>query len=243
MQPHDSQREQMPRRTRADEPEKIRQKLASLLRTLSDKSGPVADQVGTLVQMHHCLRDLGASIAARLAPNSSGSARARLLAYFQLQVGKIVHTDELMIIGGIGDYPRRIRELRTQHGWPIISGLSVRDIRGAAGSGHVPTTAMSPEEYILIEDVQDSDAVRRWANAGRIREAAQGIKEAILTYMLASPRCRITAEELRYVAGNDGSWPTALELLRKEGWQIDSYENSADDVPFGLYVLTSTDRA
>src|SRR4051812_36647451 len=119
----------MARRSQTSDAEDLRKRLSDLFGELPDrlKTGTVVEQVGELVRAHHLLRDLGSSIGAALAPDDSNSGRARVLSYLLLQVGRVVHTDELMIVAGIGDYPRRIRELRTDHGWPIISGLSVMD--------------------------------------------------------------------------------------------------------------------
>jgi hypothetical protein len=66
----------------------------------------------------------------------------------------------LECVAGIGDYPRRIRELRTDHGWPTISGFSVMDLRAdelnAGIAAALLPTPMVPEEYLLIEDRQDA---------------------------------------------------------------------------------------
>jgi hypothetical protein len=217
--------------------------LAELPRRL--ESGTVGEQVCELVNVHHHLRDLGASIGASLAPGNSGSGRARLIAYLRAQVGQIVHTDELMIVAGIGDYPRRIRELRADHGWPIISGLAVKDMRDEAaayrGERSSLPSSMAPEEYLLIEDNQDKDAIRRWELAGSIRSEKASVKERVLHYLLESVGKRATAEELRYVAGNESSWPAAVRELREEGWQIQSNQFGFDHLPPGIYILQTAE--
>lgn len=48
------------------------------------------------------------------------SGRARVLEYMKLRVGQVVRKEELIIVSGIHDYPRRIRELR-EAGWDIVS--------------------------------------------------------------------------------------------------------------------------
>ena len=150
-----------------------------------------------------------------------------------------------MIVAGIGDYPRRIRELRTKFGWPIISGMAVRDLRADARSDkraeQIPGN-MAPEEYLLIEDAADPTAVIRWQNAGRIRAKGGQIETALLRYFRQSPGSRVTAEELRYVAGNDGGWPAAVRSLVADGWQIAAHNPRANSIPFGIFILESTDR-
>lgn len=234
----------MARRSQTGNPEDLRLRLLELLRDLPERlrSGSIGEQVSSLVEVNLHLRALGASIGASLAPEDAGSGRARLLAYLRVQTGRIVHTDELMIVAGIGDYPRRIRELRGDHGWPIISGLAVRDMRAAIDDGRPGSRAnqvsrMAPEEYMLIEDAQDPDAVRRWQEAAVIRDQTPDIKSALAAYFKRAPGKRVTAEELRYVAGNNSGWPAVIRALRQEGWQILSKDDGAEDMPWGIYTF------
>lgn len=235
----------MARRSQTGNPEELRLRLLDLLRDLPERlrNGSIGEQVSSLVEVNLHLRALGASIGASLAPEDSGSGRARLLAYLRIQVGQIVHTDELMIVAGIGDYPRRIRELRGDHGWPIISGLAVRDMRVAIDDGRPGSRAeqvgrMAPEEYMLIEDARDPDAVLRWQEAAVIRDQTADMKTALATYLKRAPGKRVTAEELRYVAGNNSGWPAVIRALREEGWQIASKDDGAEELPWGIYTFT-----
>jgi hypothetical protein len=234
------------RRSQTGNPEELRLSLIGLLGDLPERlrTGSIGEQVCSLVEVNLQLRALGASIGASLAPEDAGSGRARLLAYLRNQVGRIVHTDELMIVAGIGDYPRRIRELRGDHGWPIISGLAVRDMRADAASNKKKGPGeqlgkMAAEEYLLIEDACDPDAVGRWASALDIREKSADTKTAVLTYLRRAVGKRVTAEELRYVSGNSSGWPAAVRTLRGEGWQISAKADGADKLPWGIYVLES----
>lgn len=232
------------RRSMTGDPEELRLKLVKLLDELPDQlqNGTVGEQVCGLVEVNLHLRALGASIGASLAPHDADSGRARLLAYLRNQSGRIVHTDELLIVAGISDYARRIRELRANYGWPIISGMAVRDMRNDAGvpRGHdrrQQIGKMAPDEYLLIEDVCDPDAVRRWQEAPKIRDDAPDIKAAILAYLRRAPGKRVTAEELRYVAGNSGTWPSAVRSLCGEGWAIASKGNNNPNMPWGVFTL------
>jgi len=240
----------MARRSQTGNPEVLRLKLVELLHDLPERlrSGTIGEQVSSLVEVNLHLRALGASIGASLSPESGGSGRSRLLAYLRHQVGRIVHTDELLIVAGIGDYPRRIRELRADHGWPIISGLAVRDMRAdtaAAGKrnrGVEQVSKMVAEEYLLIEDTCDPDAIGRWEQAVTIRDQSSDVKSAVLAYLKRAPGKRVTAEELRYVAGNSSTWPAAVRELRDEGWSIASKDAGSEDLPWGLYILDSGRR-
>ena len=63
------------------------------------------------------------------------SARDKLRAYFEMNVGRIITTQELSKIGGISEYARRIRELRDDEGMQI--------------SSHNDDPSLKPGEYIL----------------------------------------------------------------------------------------------
>jgi hypothetical protein len=240
----------MARRSQTGNPEVLRLKLVDLLHDLLERlrSGTIGEQVSSLVEVNLHLRALGASIGASLSPESAESGRARLLAYLRHQVGQIVHTDELLIVAGIGDYPRRIRELRANHGWPIISGLAVRDMRADAAAaekrsrGVEQVSKMAAEEYLLIEDNCDPDAIGRWEQAVTIRDQSSDVKAAVLGYLKRAPGKRVTAEELRYVAGNSRTWPAAVRNLRDEGWSIASKDAGSKDLPWGLFILESSKR-
>lgn len=232
----------MARRSQTSDPEILRKRLIELLHDLPQRlaHGTVGEQVGELVQVHHHLRDLGASIGATLAPDDSDSGRARLIAYLRAQVGRIVHTDELMIVAGIGDYPRRIRELRAHHGWPIISGLAVRDLRLLPVSKEalkaVPA-GIAPDEYLLLEDYQDRDAPLRWTACGAMRDPAAAPRSLVRDYFERFPNQRITAEELRYLVGNKTDWVAGIADLLASGRTIDGAELAAKDSPPGIFIL------
>lgn len=196
--------------------------------------------MGELVQVHHHLRDLGASIGASLAPENSNSGRARLIAYFRAQTGKIVHTDELMIVAGIGDYPRRIRELRSQEGWPIISGLAVRDMRQLAKGDRdalrtVPS-AIAPDEYLLLQDRQDKAAPARWTEIAAMRKREAPVRTIIREFFERFPNQHITAEELRYLVGNDSAWTSAMLEIVANSCEIDGADLKSTKVPAGIFV-------
>jgi hypothetical protein len=232
----------MARRSKTADAAELHSRLIELLTGLPQRlrHGSIGEQVGELVQVHHLLRDLGASIGATLAPGDSDSGRARLIAYLRAQTGRIVHTDELMIVAGIGDYPRRIRELRSDHGWPIISGLAVRDLRSLGASQaalkRVPA-GMAPDEYLLLENRRDSAAPERWAAIKVMRTSAEPIGRLIVSYFQRFPDQRITAEELRYLAGNKADWVAGIDHMIAAGHKLEGADFAAADVPPGIFVF------
>jgi len=40
----------------------------------------------------------------------------------------VITGDELMVVSGIGEWARRVRELRVEFGWWIYSGVTFQDI-------------------------------------------------------------------------------------------------------------------
>ncbi len=67
-----------------------------------------------------------------------GGARNRLLLYFKENVMRIVTTEELRYVAKSNEFPRRIRELRTEEGYPIATFYTGRpDLR--------------PGEYVLLD--------------------------------------------------------------------------------------------
>lgn len=231
----------MARRSKTSDPETLRARLVEILQDLPHRlnHGSVGEQVNELVRIHHQLRDLGASIGAALAPHDAGSGRARLIAYLRHQVGRVVHTDELMIVAAIGDYPRRIRELRAKHGWPIISGLAVRDLRGLSSDPEALRRSpggMAPDEYLLLEDRQDPEAIDRWAFIGSCI-GSRPPEVLLREYFERFPDQRITAEELRILTDNKSDWTAAMQMLAAAGARIDGYDLRAPGIPAGIFIF------
>ncbi len=221
----------------------LRRNLIELLNDLPERlrHGSVGDQVCELVQIHHNLRDLGASIGAKLAPDNARSGRARIIAYLRAQVGRIVHTDELMIVAAIGDYPRRIRELRGEHGWPIISGMAVRDLRLLGARAEALRSApasMAPDEYLLLEDLQDMSAPERWRVAGEMGKVGMRPTALVRAYFEMFPGRRITAEELRYLVGNKSDWAWAVSELVASAFQVAGADLVSPGLPAGIFVFS-----
>lgn len=54
-------------------------------------------------------------------PPRKPSARTKLRAFFEANLGRVLTTNELSEVAGINDYQRRIRELRDEEGMQILS--------------------------------------------------------------------------------------------------------------------------
>jgi hypothetical protein len=75
----------------------------------------------------------------------------------------VIHGDELMVVSGIQDWPRRLRELRCELGWSIASGVTLHEMAdGETLPFDIEVDQLRPEEYILLDTNQDRDAAYRW---------------------------------------------------------------------------------
>lgn len=235
----------MARRSRTADPVLLRQKLIDAIREYGQAplDSPLRERVRGLIPVAHTLRDLGGS----MLPGTT-AGKKRILDYFRLHVGQVVSTDELMIVAGIGDYPRRIRELRKEEGWPILSSAGVKQIRadlleaGLLETGTLPT--MSRDDYVLVEDRQDLEAAKRWKLANTIRRGKGSVKTKVLAYLRANVGERVNGEELRYVANKKNEWPRRTRELRTEdGWPVVTRQSGDPTLPVGVYILAEDKQA
>jgi hypothetical protein len=184
------------------------------------------------------LVDAGVSMAklGRTAnPDAAGiSAHDRLELYFTSHAGAIIHTRELAVVSGISDYARRIRELRVQDGYKILSSASNDPESGIQ---------LSPSQYLLIDPEADRTAARRWHLANRIRRQEQGGSQArLLKYFQKNVHQVVTTEELAYVARAKEFGRRVRELRTEQGYAIATRFTGRPDLRMGEYVLETLER-
>ncbi len=160
-------------------------------------------------------------------------ARTRLLLYLQANIGVVIDSAELEVVSGISDYPRRIRELRVQFGYQIVSG---------AGNDPASGLTLRPSQYVLLQAEPDRDAAHRWHTANQIRRLSLSAQDKILQYLQANTGRVVTSEELAYVA-KISDWPRHVRELRtEEGYAVATRFTGRPDLRSGEYVLESADR-
>lgn len=225
-------------------------RLKGLLDAFADRltDADLRDQVRSLVPVFQELRRLGTS----LLPEDPGSARGRIIAYLQRYPMTLIDGDELLVISGIGEWARRVRELRVQFGWWIYTGLTLRELAednpmAAAeitdGLG-VHIDQIRPDHYVLVRTDQDRDAAHRWNVLNGIRKQPMGVKAKVLAYLRANVGKPVTMEELRYLAGDKNEWARRVRELRTEdGWPIFTRMQGRPDLPVGSYVLDEDKQA
>lgn len=233
----------MARRSKQDNPEELRQKLLELLSDFENnlKLDDLRQRVRGLIPVFNTLRDLGSS----MIPEGE-SGRDRILLYLCKFPYMIIDGQELMVVAGIDDWARRVRELRVEHGWKILSGVTAGEImqewvdEEGAPPIDVALKEMKPDDYILLDPRQDREAAHRWRSANRIRKLELSIKDKILMFFKENVGNEISGEELRYVANNKTEWARRVRELRtEEGWPVLTKTTGMPELPVGIYVFAS----
>lgn len=219
--------------------EEIRRKLQELVINFEQElaSGDLRQQVLALIPCFKYLRDLGKS----LVPVDAGrSARDRILHYFLEYPRVVIKGDELLVVSGIQEYARRVRELKVQFGWSIASGITAREmhVENEFPLKSINPESMGPADYILLSKRQDRDAAFRWQLANDIRKENTGVRDKLLKYFRANIGKQITGEELKYLAKNKSEWGRRVRELRTEmGWPIVTKNSGRPDLDVGIYLL------
>jgi hypothetical protein len=225
-------------------------RLKALLDAFAERlaEADLRDQVRSLIPVFHELRSLGSGLLAE----SPGSARERIITYLRRYPMILIDGDELLVISGIGEWARRVRELRVQYGWWIYTGVTLQELaeenpEAAADLGErlgVPIGSIRPSHYLLLRNEQDRDAAHRWNLLNGIRKQAISVKAKILAYLRANVGTPVTLEELRYLAGDRSEWARRVRELRTEdGWPIFTRMQGRPDLPVGSYVLDEDKQA
>lgn len=221
--------------------ESIRRKIKTLIDNFENelKSSDLRQKVLSLVPVFHNLRELGKSL---LNKENLSSARDRIIFYFKKYPGVVINGDELLVVSAIQEYARRVRELRVQFGWSIISGVTAKEMAAEyeLPIDNLDVGKMKPNDYILLTEDQDRDAAHRWNIANEIRKRKDSVRSKILDYFKKNVGKSITGEELRYVANDKTEWARRVRELRTEfGWPIVTKNTGRPDLSVGTYVLES----
>ncbi len=219
--------------------EQIRQRLLKLLDNFEQElaTGDLRRKVLALVPCFHHLRNLGKSL---IPHQVAKSARDRILHYFLKYPGVIIAGDELLVVAGIQEYARRVRELKVQFGWPIISGNTAKQMsnEGEFPLKGIDIMSMGPSDYILLSSRQDREAAHRWNLANEIRRESISVRDKLIKYFKKNIGQEITGEELKYLAKDRSEWARRVRELRTEfGWPIVTRNTGRPDLEVGVYLL------
>lgn len=241
----------MARRSQPEnEPEAIRQSLVVLLTNFAEelKKSDLRTKVISLIPAFHKLRDLGSSLIPK---NEACSARERIIAYFMRYPRTIIDGDELMVVSGIAEWARRLRELRVQFGWLIYSGVTFQHMVEAADASEDTDEAASleaalgvhpaqikPDQYVLMREDQDRHAAHRWHVLNEVRRKKASVTDKIIEYFRKNVGEEITGEELKYLAKDKKEWARRVRELRtQQGWPIVTKNSGRSDLSIGVYLL------
>jgi len=225
----------------------IKELLDSFLERLDHSD--LRQQVISLVPAVHSLRDLGSGL---LVGTHITSGKDRILAYLRKYPGTLIDGDELMVVAGIGEWARRVRELRVEAGWRIYTGATLNDmledapefedeLKTLLGSDEI---RIRPDQYVLISEEQDREAAHRWKLLNSIRKKPGGVKTKILEYLRENVGHVVTGEELRYLARDKKEWARRIRELRTEdGWPVITRMHGRPDLAVGEYLLEEDRQA
>lgn len=156
--------------------------------------------------------------AKRAAPGEGG--KSRILAYLLARTGQVVRGEELAEISGIREWPRRVRELRVEDGYPI--------------------TEVGSSAYRLEADRPDLDQAAAWKTANLIRRRKGSATDRIAALLEARVGKVVNREQIDYVAKIASGGRRIRELRDERGWPINSHIDEAELGP-GEYRLASLD--
>ncbi|MDR4480545.1 MAG: HNH endonuclease signature motif containing protein [Nitrospira sp.] len=162
-----------------------------------------------------------------------------------------------MVVSGIGEWARRVRELRVEFGWWIYSGVTVADmvedarttendaelasLKNALG---IDPSKIKPDQYVLMRVEQDREAAHRWNVLNEIRKKKGSVSDRIIEYFRRNVGQEITGEELKYLAKDKKEWARRVRELRTEqGWPIVTKNSGRTDLAVGVYVLEEDRQA
>lgn len=219
--------------------EALRRKLAALIQNFEEelKAPELRQKVRSLVPIFRELRNLGKSL---LPAEAGTAARNRILYYFQKYPLEVIEGNELLVVSGIQEYARRVRELRVEFGWQIASGVTIEEMLKEGEEASAELRAMKSDDYILLNPEQDKEAAHRWNVANEIRKSPGAVRDKILRFLQENVGQPVTLEELKYIAKNKSEWARRVRELRTEcGWPVVTRNTGAPTLKVGEYMLES----
>lgn len=137
-------------------------------------------------------------------------ARAKLRSHFLANIGKVMDSEELReVSGGISEWARRVRELRTEEGYLILT--------------HNDRSDLKPGQYILL-DPKPAPAFER------------AISKEVRAFVL--DRNGFTCQQCGAVAGEPHPYDSSRKTRLHIGHIIDKSMGGSDD-PANLRALCS----
>jgi hypothetical protein len=216
------------------DPQELIHRIDTLLAEFETAYGNLTlrEKVLRLVDILKTTKALGVSVV-RADGCDARDARERIRLYLVANVGVTLSATELEVVAGISEYGRRIRELRVEKGYKIITGAS-NDPEGGL--------TLKPTEYLLLRAEPDRDSAHRWHSANEVRKLKIGAQDKILRFLQDNVNHVVTTEELRYVAQVSEYGRRTRELRTEQGYAIATRFTGRPDLKQGEYILEDLDR-
>ena len=148
-------------------------------------------------------------------------AKWKMLTYLQAHANDWVWGDELKAVAGIGEWARRVRELKIEDGWAIEE---------------------EGQRYRLKSLDRNEEDASIWSIMNSIRRRPGSAKDRIAALLEARVGKVLTRDEMDYVAKIKEGSRRWRELRELEGWPIESHIDDPLLRP-GEYRLASADPA
>ncbi len=196
-----------------------------------ERSGlTLRERVLRLVELRSKVQELGIAAVAE-GGICERAAQSRMRQYLIAHYGIPIGHAELAVVAGISAFARRIRQLRTEEGYRIVTGKVTDPFAGIE---------MRRDEYMLIAPEPDLDAARRWHVANRIRRMPGSGPSRMLAFLRENVGRAVTTDELGYVAKEGSAFTRRVRELRTQGgYAIATRFTGRPDLPSGVYVLES----
>lgn len=191
--------------------------------TLLLKLAPAVRRREQREQVENAAGDLHAAVVQAFGPREVAvrgrGGRAKIVGYLKDHLGEWIYGDELAAVSGIGEWARRVRELRVEEGY---------DIEEEGG------------RYRLNSATPDAAVAKRWQTANTIRRTGRSARDRIAMFFEANVGTVVTRDELDYVANIKEGSRRVRELRDEEGWPIESHIDDPE-LRAGQYRLVSAD--
>lgn len=183
---------------------------ASRLRELARRLEGIADNLAeqkTRAELDGVIADLRIFAVRqfgrkpRATPGQGGGPS--ILRHLQNHVGQWLDGEELAVVSGIGEWARRVRELRVEQGYDILQHEG---------------------NYLLKDAEANAELAVRWQTMNRIRNSGGSGKDRIKAFLRAYVGEVVSRDDIDYIASpvKEGS-RRARELRDELGWPFESH--------------------
>jgi hypothetical protein len=190
---------------------------------LAELAGRMSDPDITREDYEVALGEAEAAVVRSFGPRPRAKpgegAMWKMLTYLLERPNEWIWGDELRAVARIGEWARRIRELRVEHGWDI-------EEKG--------------QQYRLTSVERNAEEAALWQLMNSIRRRPGSAKDRIAALLEARVGHVLTRDDLDYVAKIKEGSRRWRELRDEEGWPIESHIDDPALRP-GEYRLVSAD--